>query len=65
MKALASMAVKFKSKTSGGNGSVAVKIDQNSAWEKPPEVLVKQRPVSEQVKPMVAEDSQYFELGYN
>lgn len=60
MKALASMAVKFKPQS-----SKAQSIDGKSAWNNSPLVLVKSRPQSEQKKPTPAEESHYCVLGYN
>jgi len=63
MKALASMASQYQAQINSGKSSL--KIEETAAWSKPPLVLVKPRPVSEQAKSMAAEDNPYFQLGYN
>ena len=60
MKALASMAVKFKPQSSKSQP-----IEGKTAWSNSPLVLVKPRPESEQKKPAPAEESYYCVLGYN
>ncbi|MCP3907499.1 MAG: hypothetical protein GY712_05725 [Oceanicoccus sp.] len=67
MKALASMAVKFKRKSSNGRS-----VEGAAPWSDAPLVLIKSRPESQQHKKQnkivlenLQEDCKHFVLGYN